>query len=178
MSIARTVVDRAVMIASRCERNFAPGSLTVVLHTGEEPVALAVRPTGASVPAPGWPELELPLYAFDGWPSGLYPTVDLAEFTAAFDRVLADTGSTLIVAVHADVPGYDLDDAYAWRYDRQARGFTTVSVDEAEAAELFHEDTYVLAYPWDRAPYASVTALAPDRVKGEVLPAADARTAT
>ncbi|MFF8618612.1 hypothetical protein [Streptomyces sp. NPDC015350] len=176
MSIARTVVDRAVMIASRRERNFAPERLTVALHTGEAPVRIEGRPTRASIPAPGRPERELPLYTFDGWSSALYPTVDLAEFTTTFDRALADTGSTLIVAVYADVPDWDLDDAYAWRYDRQARGFTTVPV--AEAAALFHEDTNVLAYPWDRAPYASVTALDPDRVKGEDLPAADARTAT
>ncbi|MGW3933866.1 hypothetical protein ACWECC_38305 [Streptomyces microflavus] len=155
------------MIASRRERNFAPEGLTgltVVLHTGEEPVAIEGRPTGASIPAPNWPELHLPLYTFDGWSSGLYPTVDLAEFTTAFDRALADTGSTLIVAVHADVPDWDLDDAYAWRYDWQARGFTTVPV--AEAAALFHEDTHILAYPWDRARYASVTAVDPDRVQG------------
>ncbi|MEV0966945.1 hypothetical protein AB0J25_31035 [Streptomyces sp. NPDC049910] len=176
MSIARTVVDRAVMIASRRERNFAPERLTVVLHTGEAPVRIEGRWTGASTPAPNWPELELPLYTFDDWTSGLYPTVDLAAFTTAFDRALADTGSTLIVAVHADVPDWDLDDAYAWRYDWQARGFTTVPV--AEAAALFHEDTNVLAYPWDRAPYASVTALDPDRMKGEDLQAAAGTTAT
>ncbi|MEV4868541.1 hypothetical protein [Streptomyces syringium] len=164
------------MIASRRERNFAPEGLTITLHTGEAPVAIEGRPTGASIPAPDWPELGLPLYTFDGRSSGLYPTVDLAAFTTAFDRALANTGSTLIVAVHAKVPDYDLDDAYAWRYDWQARGFTTVPI--AEATALFHEDTHVLAYPWDRAPYASVTALDPDRVKGEDRPAADGRTAT
>ncbi|MFD7462832.1 MULTISPECIES: hypothetical protein [unclassified Streptomyces] len=164
------------MIASRRERNFAPEGLTVVLHTGEAPVAIEGRPTGASIPAPGWPELELPIYTFDGWSSGLYPTVDLAAFTTAFDRALANTGSTLIVAVHADVPDWDLDDACAWRYDWQAREFTTVPI--AEATALFHEDTNVLAYPCDRAPYASVTALDPDRVQGEDLSAADGRTAT
>ncbi|MFI9018716.1 hypothetical protein ACIGZI_32250 [Streptomyces griseus] len=174
MSIALTVVDRAVMIASRRERNFAPESLTVALHTGEQPVAIEGSPTGAGTPAPGWPEFELPLYAFDGRSSGLYPTVGLSAFITAFDRALADTGNTLIVAVHADVHNDDLDDTYAWRYDRQARGFTAVPVDEA--ATLFHEDTHVLAYPWGRAPYASVTALDPDRVMGKDVAAVDRTT--
>ncbi|MFD8666608.1 hypothetical protein ACFV1U_14545 [Streptomyces microflavus] len=178
MSFARTVVDGAVMIASRRERNFAPETLTVTLHTGEKPVAIEGSPTGASLPAPGFPHLELPLYTFDGWSSGLYPTVNLAEFTTAFEHALADTHSTLILTVHADAHDNDLDDAYAWRYDRQARAFTTVPVDEAEDAELFHEDTYVLTYPWDRAPYASVTALDPDHVKEQDPTATDSRPTT
>lgn len=45
----------------------------------------------------------------------------LASFTAAFGRELTHPDGTLILAVHA-IPGYNLDGAYAWRYQyRQGR---------------------------------------------------------
>lgn len=158
-TIARTALDYAVMIASRRERSFAPDRLTVTLHTAEGTLTLEGRPCPhcPGTPAPDFPQLHLPAYTFTQPCSGLHPTTDPDTFSTALDQELARPDTPLTLTIHAEVPGYDLDDAYAWRYDRHTKGFTTLP--PAEAIPLFHEDTHVLAYPWDKAPWASVSAL-------------------
>ncbi|WP_331732945.1 hypothetical protein OG613_48980 (plasmid) [Streptomyces sp. NBC_00015] len=158
-SIARTALDKAVMIASRRERNFAPDRLTVSLHTGEVTLTIEGRPCHQcpGTPAPGFPELDLSTYTFALPDSGLYATTDPETFTTALDQELTRPDASLTRTIHADVIDYDLDDAYAWRYDRDAGSFTTLP--RAEAIPLFHDDTHVLAYPWDKAPWASASAL-------------------
>ncbi|MFI6282897.1 hypothetical protein [Streptomyces sp. NPDC050988] len=161
-SVAHAVLDRAVMIASRRERNFAPELVTVAVHTAKGPHYIEGRTCHRcpAIPAPGWPELDLPTYTFTDLPStGLYPDTDLETFTRTFERELARPEGLLVLAIHADVPDHDLDDAYAWRYDQRAKSF--VPVPRGDAAHLFHEDTTVLTYPWDKAPFASASALCP-----------------
>ncbi|RNG28738.1 hypothetical protein [Streptomyces botrytidirepellens] len=153
-AVALSALDQAVMIASRRERNFAPQQITVTLHTMEGALSLQGRAHGHTIPAPGFPELPLPTYTF--------PTTDLETFLTQFTQALdAQTtrASRLVLAVHADVPGYDFDDAYAWSYDPQTKDFQAVL--PADAADLFHEETTLLAYRWHKAPYSSVSALAP-----------------
>ncbi|WP_331762511.1 hypothetical protein OG612_45620 (plasmid) [Streptomyces sp. NBC_01527] len=154
--LAVQALDRAVMVATRRERNFAPEQLTVTLHATTGTIALEGRPYGPLLPAPEWPELHLSTYQFF---TDAFQPADLEAFTEAFNLEVARPECDLVLAVHADVPDYDLDDAYAWRYDPRAKGF--VSVPPADAGALFHEDTRVLAYPWDKAPFSSVSALCP-----------------
>lgn len=160
---AVAALDRAVMIASRQDCNSAPELVTVTLHTAHGSAAVEGRPHGPRIPAPGFPELALPTYTFSAPFSGLSAATNLeaflSELTEALDRETTRPDGRLILAVHADVPGEDLDDAYAWCYDADAKDFTTIW--PAEAADLFHEDTQVLTHSWDSAPYASVPALAP-----------------
>lgn len=163
-SLATSALDRAVMISSRRERNFSPGVVTVTLHTSGGSVAVEGRPCGLRVAAPGFPQLTLPTYKFQMALSGLSAAnTDLATFLAAFteavEREAGRPGGRIVLAVHADVDDDDFSDAYAWRYDFGAKSFQTVL--PADAADLFHEDTHVLAYPWDKAPWPSISALAP-----------------
>lgn len=160
---AMPALDRAVMIASRQEGNFAPPQLTVTLHTTDDSVAIEGHPHGPQIPAPDFPELALPTYTFPAPFTERYAATDLEPFLAAFTEALqrepTRPDGRLVLAVHADVPGYDFDDAYAWRYDPDTE--TWVTVPPADAADLFHEDTHVRAHPWDKAPWSAVPALAP-----------------
>ena len=163
---AMPALDRAVMIASRRGRNFAPEQLTVTLHTPDKSVAVEGHPHGPQTPAPEFPEfpeLHLPTYTFPEPLSGNCDATDLETFLAAFAEALeqesARPDGRLLLTVHADVPGYDFDDAYAWRHDPDTE--TWVAVPPADAADLFHDDTQVLTYPWGKAPFSSVSALTP-----------------
>ncbi|MET8682543.1 hypothetical protein ABZW18_34605, partial [Streptomyces sp. NPDC004647] len=61
---ALSILDRAVSMASRRSRNFAPDSLAVTLHAPAGVLALDARSRGGvSRPAPGFPDLPLPVYA-------------------------------------------------------------------------------------------------------------------
>ncbi|MEU5239687.1 hypothetical protein ACH4UR_25500 [Streptomyces lydicus] len=162
-AFAISALDRAVMIASRRERNFAPELITVTLHTTETSVAIEGRPYGPTIPAPDWPELPLPTYRFSDPTTGRCATTDLETFltvfTEAFARETTRPDGRLILTAHADVLGDDFDDAYAWSYDPHAKDFQAVP--PADAADLFHEDTHLLAFPWHKAHFRSVSALAP-----------------
>ncbi|MFD6335700.1 hypothetical protein ACFWGI_39785 [Streptomyces niveus] len=165
-ALALTALDRALMIVSRQERNYEPEEITVTLHTTDRPVTVAAHPHGDSVPAPSFPQLRLPTYTFSrpfaALPCAVRAVEDLQTFltlfTEALDRETVRADGRLILAVHADVEGYDFDDAYAWSYTPQANDFT--AVDPTELTALFHEDTTARAHPWHKVPWPSVSSLA------------------
>ncbi|MFD8900564.1 hypothetical protein [Streptomyces ardesiacus] len=149
------------MISTRRERNFTPSLVTVTLHTHDGSVVIEGSPFGPDIPAPGWPELPLSAYKFSGEITGYYDATDLHTFLAAFAKALeeASTGADprLVLAIHADVPDWDISDAYAWHYDVPTQGF--VSLTPAQAAAFLPEDTHTLTYSLDKPPFATVSAL-------------------
>ncbi|MFI9771874.1 hypothetical protein ACIHJG_34170 [Streptomyces sp. NPDC052415] len=149
------------MISTRRERNFTPGLVTVRLHTNDGSVVIEGSPFGPDIPAPGKPELPLSTYKFAGEITGYYEATDLRTFLAAFAKALeeAPTGADrrLVLAIHAEVLGWDISDAYAWRYDVHTQSFASLT--PAEAAAFLPEDTRTLIYSLDKPPFATVSAL-------------------
>jgi hypothetical protein len=144
--VAIQALDRAVMISTRRERNFTPDLVTATLHAADESVVIEGSPCGSHTPAPGFPELPLSAYKFTGEITGYYAATDLDAFLSAFARALeqapASTGPRVVLAIHAEVLGYDIADAYVWRYDVQTQDFIPLA--PPEAANYLHEDTHVL----------------------------------
>ncbi|MET8681997.1 hypothetical protein ABZW18_31575, partial [Streptomyces sp. NPDC004647] len=83
---------------------------------------------------------------------------DLAGFTGLLTAELAASCPELILTVTAPVLGYDIEDAYAWRYAPSSGTFTPV--DPATAYRYLHEDTKLVRHPsLGDSPYPGVSAL-------------------
>ncbi|MFH0246062.1 hypothetical protein ACGRHY_27430 [Streptomyces sp. HK10] len=149
------------MISTRRERNFTPELVTATLHAADESVVIEGSPRGPRIPAPGFFELPLSTYVFAGEITGYYAATDLGTFLSAFAKALeqaaTSTDPRVVLAIHAEVLGNDIADAYAWRYDVHTQDFIPLA--PPEAANYLHEDTHVLTYPLEKAPFATVPTL-------------------